>query len=256
MVQLLTAQQVAQLSYHGVRRHQGLERCSGGEDRNDDLEQGAEQLLRLYGSIRLLPLRDGARDRTLARSHAAGAPVLLCRHATLPHRENYMELPVNHTAGAHRQQQYRRRDAGRHAGGRRQLRADDGRRHSCPAAAVPLQPICRHRRTTQQQPIDKLDNFHEAGEFYRALDKHEQDDLIKNPAADLGQVTSMQIKETLVSHFLPGGQELRHAARGFRRRRHQIRGENDVNQLKPAALTNIGREPRAHGPSLAVEGVP
>jgi len=54
---------------------------------------------------------------------------------------------------------------------------------------------------TQQKAIDKQDNFRQAGEFYRALDKHEQDDLIKNLAADLGQIKSMQIKETMVSHF-------------------------------------------------------
>jgi catalase len=54
---------------------------------------------------------------------------------------------------------------------------------------------------TQQKPIDKQDNFRQAGEFYRALNKHEQDDLIKNLAADLGQVKSMQIKEAMVSHF-------------------------------------------------------
>ena len=54
---------------------------------------------------------------------------------------------------------------------------------------------------TQQKPIDKQNNFRQAGEFYRALSKHEQDDLIKNLAADLGQVKSMQIKEAMVSHF-------------------------------------------------------
>jgi len=54
---------------------------------------------------------------------------------------------------------------------------------------------------TQQKPIDKQDNFRQAGEFYRALSKHEQDELIRNLAADLGQVKSMQIKEAMVSHF-------------------------------------------------------
>ncbi|MDB5397234.1 MAG: catalase [Rhodospirillales bacterium] len=55
--------------------------------------------------------------------------------------------------------------------------------------------------TTQQKAIDKQDNFRQAGEFYRALDKHEQDDLIKNLSADLGQVKSMEIKEAMLSHF-------------------------------------------------------
>ncbi|MDB5365309.1 MAG: katB [Rhodospirillales bacterium] len=54
---------------------------------------------------------------------------------------------------------------------------------------------------TQQKAIDKQDNFRQAGEFYRALSQHERDDLIKNLANDLGQVKSMQIKEAMVSHF-------------------------------------------------------
>ncbi|HVJ56029.1 MAG TPA: catalase [Aliidongia sp.] len=55
--------------------------------------------------------------------------------------------------------------------------------------------------TTQQKPIDKQDNFREAGEFYRSLSKHEQEDLIKNMAADLGQVKNIQIKQAMVGHF-------------------------------------------------------
>jgi catalase len=54
---------------------------------------------------------------------------------------------------------------------------------------------------TQQKAIDKQDNFRQAGEFYRSLPKSEQDDLIKNLAADLGQVKSAEIKRRMVSHF-------------------------------------------------------
>jgi catalase len=54
---------------------------------------------------------------------------------------------------------------------------------------------------TQQKAIDKQDNFEQAGAFYRSLSKHEQDDLIKNLAADLGKVTNKQIKNVMVSHF-------------------------------------------------------
>jgi catalase len=54
---------------------------------------------------------------------------------------------------------------------------------------------------TQQKAIDKQDNFEQAGAFYRGLSKHEQDDLLKNLAADLGQVTNKQIKNAMVSHF-------------------------------------------------------
>jgi catalase len=60
---------------------------------------------------------------------------------------------------------------------------------------------------TQQKPIDKQDNFRQAGEFYRALDKHEQDDLIKNLAADLIQVKSVDTKRAMVSHFYQADQD-------------------------------------------------
>jgi catalase len=55
---------------------------------------------------------------------------------------------------------------------------------------------------TQQRPIDKTDNFRQAGEFYRSLSPIERDHLIKNLAADLGQPTvSQQIRQAMVSHF-------------------------------------------------------
>jgi catalase len=54
---------------------------------------------------------------------------------------------------------------------------------------------------TQQKPIAKQDNFRQAGEFYRALSKGEQDNLIKNLSADLGQVKSMQTRQAMVGHF-------------------------------------------------------
>jgi catalase len=60
---------------------------------------------------------------------------------------------------------------------------------------------------TQQKAIDKQDNFRQAGEFYRALDKHEQDDLVKNLAADLIQVKSIETRRAMVSHFYEADQE-------------------------------------------------
>jgi len=55
--------------------------------------------------------------------------------------------------------------------------------------------------STQQRKIDKQDDFRQAGEFYRGLSKLEQDHLIKNLAGDLGQVTDVKIRQTMVSHF-------------------------------------------------------
>lgn len=53
----------------------------------------------------------------------------------------------------------------------------------------------------QQKPIDKKDNFRQAGEFYRGLGKVDQDHLIHNLALDLGQVQSPEIRQLMVAHF-------------------------------------------------------
>jgi catalase len=54
---------------------------------------------------------------------------------------------------------------------------------------------------TEQKPVSKLDNFRQAGEFYRSLSPVDQDHLIKNLASDIGQIADANIKETMVSHF-------------------------------------------------------
>ena len=55
--------------------------------------------------------------------------------------------------------------------------------------------------TTQQRRIAKNDNFEQAGAFYRALGKQDQDNLISNLAGDLGNVRNTQVKEAMLSHF-------------------------------------------------------
>ena len=55
--------------------------------------------------------------------------------------------------------------------------------------------------TTQQRRIAKNDNFEQAGDFYRALSKQDQDNLISNLAGDLGGVRNPQVKEAMLSHF-------------------------------------------------------
>jgi catalase len=56
--------------------------------------------------------------------------------------------------------------------------------------------------TTQQRPIDKTDNFSQAGAFYNALDAGAKERLVKNLAADLGQVKDARVKARMVGHFL------------------------------------------------------
>jgi catalase len=55
--------------------------------------------------------------------------------------------------------------------------------------------------TVQQQAIDKTDNFSQAGALYRAYSKKEKDNLIRNLAADLGQVTDSATKHAMLSYF-------------------------------------------------------
>jgi catalase len=113
---------------------------------------------------------------------------------------NYMELPVNRPLA---------RVANNNIDGAMQDGTPQGDVNYEPTtvAGHPVQqPQFRYSQyavtgVTQEKAIDKVDNFRQAGEFYRALSKHEQDDLIKNMASDLGQVKSEQIKETMVSHF-------------------------------------------------------
>jgi catalase len=54
---------------------------------------------------------------------------------------------------------------------------------------------------TQTRPIDKQDNFRQAGDYYRKLSKADQDDLIKNLAADLVQMKNEPAKDLFISHF-------------------------------------------------------
>nr|WP_245979261.1 catalase [Lysobacter pythonis] len=54
---------------------------------------------------------------------------------------------------------------------------------------------------TQQQRIAKTDNFSQAGAFWRGLSRKAQGNLIRNLAADLGQVRDAMIKNTMVAHF-------------------------------------------------------
>jgi catalase len=55
--------------------------------------------------------------------------------------------------------------------------------------------------TTQQRAIEKADNFSQAGAFYAALDAGGKERLVKNIAADLGQVKDARVKARMVGHF-------------------------------------------------------
>lgn len=55
--------------------------------------------------------------------------------------------------------------------------------------------------TTQQQRINKTDNFSQAGTFYRSLSPEQRENLIGNLAADLGQVKDSEVRQIMLSYF-------------------------------------------------------
>ncbi|WP_423200152.1 MULTISPECIES: catalase [unclassified Cupriavidus] len=55
--------------------------------------------------------------------------------------------------------------------------------------------------STQQERIRKTANFRQAGDYYRALSAQQQENLIGNLAADLGQVRNAEIRQIMLSHF-------------------------------------------------------
>lgn len=55
--------------------------------------------------------------------------------------------------------------------------------------------------TVQQLQIGKTDNFSQAGALYRSLSRKDKDNLIRNLAADLGQVKDSTIKHSMLSFF-------------------------------------------------------
>ncbi len=73
-----------------------------------------------------------------------------------------------------------------------------------PAALLSRAPLSG---TTQQAPIEKTDNFSQAGAFYTALSAPEKERLVKNLAADLGQVRDAGVKARMVSHFYSANAE-------------------------------------------------
>ncbi|MCY1083253.1 catalase [Archangium sp. miwbw1] len=61
--------------------------------------------------------------------------------------------------------------------------------------------------TTQQAAIEKTDNFSQAGAFYLALSPTERERLVKNLAADLGQVRDARVKARMVGFFFSANAE-------------------------------------------------
>jgi catalase len=205
-VQLLTLQQIQQLSYDGfddTKIWTGVPEVKVGtmtlNKVPDNYFEYTEESA--FCPCLMVPGIEPSPDRMLQGRLFAYADTQ--RYRIGP---NYMELPVNRP---------RVPVANNNIDGAMQLvaRTGDVNYEPTSAAGTPAeQPQYRYSQypvggSTQQKAIDKQDNFRQAGEFYRSLDKHEQDDLIKNLAADIGQVKNAEIKQTMVSHFYQADQD-------------------------------------------------
>jgi catalase len=205
-VQLLTSQQVAQLSYDGfddTKIWTGVPEVKVGTmtlnkvpaNYFDYTEEAA------FCPCVMVPGIEPSPDRMLQGRLFAYADTQ--RYRVGP---NYMQLPVNRPLVPVNNN---------NVDGAMQMVERQGDVNYEPTSAdrQPVeQPQFRYSQyavsgSTQQKAIEKQDNFRQPGEFYRALPKSEQDDLIKNLAADLGQVKSPEIKRTMVGYFYQADQD-------------------------------------------------
>ncbi len=71
------------------------------------------------------------------------------------------------------------------------------------ATVDPGYKVCQHalEGTTQQQPIEKTQNFKQAGDLYRSFDKRSQDALVESFGGDLAAVKDIGIRNTVASYL-------------------------------------------------------
>jgi catalase len=199
-VQLLTPQQVAQLSYDGfddTKIWTGVAEVKVGTMTLNKVPDNYFEYTELsaFCPCAMTPGIEPSPDRMLQGRLFAYADTQ--RYRVGP---NYLQLPVNRPLAP---------VSNDNIDGAMQSVARQGDVNYEPtsAAGEPAeQPAFRYSQypvtgMTQQRPIDKQDNFRQAGEFYRALSEHDQDDLIKNLAADIGRIENEQIKDAMIGHF-------------------------------------------------------
>ncbi len=224
MVQLLTPEQVAQLPYDGfddTKVWEGVPEVKVGtmtlnkvpDNFFDYTEQSA------FCPCELVPGIEPSPDKMLQGRLFAYADTQRYRIGA-----NYMQLPVNRPLV---------QVANNNIDGAMQAARQKGDVNYDPtdSATNPVQQT-NYRYSqyavsglTQQKPIDKQDNFRQAGEFYRSLDKTEQDHLIKNLVADLSQIESVKISRDDGQPLLSRRRGLRHARRQGHQRRPRRRQE-------------------------------
>ena len=118
---------------------------------------------------------------------------------------NYLQLPINRA----RVEVHNNSAAGAMNG--RQTKGDVNYEPSVasPLAETPADLYGKLPLTgmTQQQKIEKTDDFSQAGAFYLKLDAAARDRLVSAFAGDLGQVKNAQVKNKIVGHVLRANEE-------------------------------------------------
>jgi catalase len=201
-VQLLTAEQVAQLPYDGFDDTKTWDNVPevkvGTMTLNkvpDNYFQYTEQSAFAPGVM--VPGIEPSPDKMLQGRLFAYADTQRYRIGA-----NYQELPVNRPLV---------KVANNNQDGSMSFNAQVGEVNYEPstakqAGAVTPQPSFRLSEypvsgVTQQTAIAKTDDFSQAGELWRSYSKHDQSDLVKDLASDLNQIHDHGVKVRQVSYF-------------------------------------------------------
>jgi catalase len=118
---------------------------------------------------------------------------------------NYLSLPVNHARAPVRSNN--QAGAMASSGGTGDVNYEPSITHRTsddPQNAYSRLPL---RGTTQTAPITKTNDFAQAGLFYSRLPTDARDRLVKNLAADLGQVRDRRVKARIVGFMLKANEE-------------------------------------------------
>ncbi|MFP7732225.1 catalase [Priestia aryabhattai] len=94
---------------------------------------------------------------------------------------------------------------------------------------VPHQPM--YNAAAMSAPIDRPNNYGQAGHTYRSFEDWERDELIKN-LSDALAICDKQIQETMISHFTQADEEYgRRVKEGIEKKLHEMQDMKTANEL-------------------------
>jgi catalase len=199
-IQLMTPQQVAKLNYDAfddTKAWEGVPEVKVGTMTLDKIPPNFFEYTEesAFCPCELVPGIQPSPDKMLQGRLFAYADTQRYRIGT-----NYMQLPVNRPLVAvHSDNWDGDMDTADQTGDVNYEPTDDAQ-YPVEATNYRYSPY-QVQGMTQQKPVDPQDDFTQAGDVYRSYDPVQQADLIHNLAADLNQVHSYKIKETMVSYF-------------------------------------------------------